>query len=147
MTKCKLSPFAVHVDFEKALINAIRSQFPNAMIVGCYFHFKQALFRWLKKSNIHPEQVLMAMEPNFIDLLTIVPKKEIVKFGVPHLKMVMKSMPDFKESDVKKWDGFWAYFQRFWCSDDAFIATWNIHDEKTDGCPDIHNRTNNGLER
>ena len=92
MTKCELSPFAVHVDFEKVLVNAVRSKFPNVVIVGCYFHFKQALFRWLKKSNIHPEQVLMAMEPNCIDFLTIVPKKEIIKFGIPHLKMVIKSM-------------------------------------------------------
>ena len=89
----------------------------------------------------------MSMEPNCIDLLTIIPKKEIVKFGIPYLKMVIKSMPGFNESDAKKWDEFWAYFKRFWCSDDKFIATWNIHDEKTNGYPDIHNRANNRLER
>ena len=147
MTKCELSPLAVHVDFEKALVNAVRSQFPNAMIVGCYFHFKQAIFRCLKKTHIHTEQVKMAMESNCIDLLTIVPKKEIVKCGIPYLKMVIKSMPDFKESDVKKWDGVWVCFQRFWYSDESLVATWNIHDKKTNGHPGIHNCTKNGLER
>ena len=41
MTKCDLSPFSAHADFEKALANAARFQFPNALIIGCLFHFKQ----------------------------------------------------------------------------------------------------------
>ena len=147
ITKCKLSPFAAHINFLKALMNDIRSQFPNAIIVSCFFHFKQALFRWLKKSSIHLEQVQMSMEPNCIDLLTIIPKKKIIKLSIPYLKIVIKSMPDFSKSNTKKWDEFWAYFKRFWYSNEKFIATWNIHNEKTDGYPDIHNCTSNGLER
>ena len=89
----------------------------------------------------------MSIEQNCIDLLTIIPKKEIAKFGIPYLKMVIKSMLDFSESDAKKWGEFWAYFKRFWCSNNKFIATWSIHDEKTNRYPDIRNHTNNGLER
>ena len=66
------------------------------MTVSCYFHFKQAIFRFLKKTNIHPEQVKMAMERNCVDSLTVVPKKDIVKHGIPYLKIVTKGMPDFK---------------------------------------------------
>ena len=48
----------------------------------------------------------MLMEPNCIDLLTIIPKKEIIKFGIPYLKIIIKSIPDFSKSDVKNGANF-----------------------------------------
>ena len=53
----------------------------------------------------------MSIKPNCIDFLAIIPKKEIIKFGIPYLKIVIKI--DFKESILKKWDDFWTYFKRF----------------------------------
>ena len=64
------------------------------------FSFQTGAFLWLKKSSIHLEQVQILIEPNYIDLLTIIIKKEIIKFGIPYLKMVIKSMLDFNESDT-----------------------------------------------
>jgi hypothetical protein len=46
-SELKLDPAFVHCDFELALINAVTQQFPNAKIVGCLFHWKQALRRYL----------------------------------------------------------------------------------------------------
>jgi hypothetical protein len=44
----KISVSQVHCDFEKGLINAIREIFPEARVVGCLFHWKQALLRKMK---------------------------------------------------------------------------------------------------
>ena len=50
--------------------------------------------------------------------------------------------------DKMKWDKFWTYFENFWCSSEKFITMWNIHDENEKSrYYDIHNRTNNGIER
>lgn len=35
----------IHVDFEKATLNALKSEFKNASLVGCYFHFRNCLKR------------------------------------------------------------------------------------------------------
>ena len=32
-------------DFEKALKRAVKTAFPNAKIMGCYFHYSQAILR------------------------------------------------------------------------------------------------------
>ena len=152
MAGYKLKPSHVYCDFEKGLINAVRECFPDACIVGCLFHFKQALRRhMITKLKIDEDQVDMAMEKNCLDILTITPKAEIKKKGVPCVKQVISTIEMTKE-DEEKWELFWAYFEKFWCSSDEFIACWNIHDEtkkgkKGDEYYDLHNRTNNGMER
>ena len=39
------SPTTITMDFELAAINAARSVFPDALLHGCYFHFRQSLYR------------------------------------------------------------------------------------------------------
>ncbi len=41
----------ISVDFEKAMQNAIQTVLPNAQIVGCFFHLKQAIIRYATKGN------------------------------------------------------------------------------------------------
>jgi hypothetical protein len=47
----KVDGIVISVDFEQALHNAIRSKLPKAKIVGCEFHMKQAILRYIKKGN------------------------------------------------------------------------------------------------
>ncbi|GMF62028.1 unnamed protein product [Phytophthora fragariaefolia] len=42
-TNKKLNPAEVVCDFEFSLISSVQRQFPNTDVVGCFFHFKQAL--------------------------------------------------------------------------------------------------------
>ncbi|EGZ18676.1 hypothetical protein PHYSODRAFT_501434, partial [Phytophthora sojae] len=44
-TDQQLEPAEVVCDFESALIDAVQTQFPNAIVIGCLFHLKQALRR------------------------------------------------------------------------------------------------------
>lgn len=46
------SPQKVQIDFERASFNAIRSEFANAHISGCYFHFGQAIWRRVQKLGL-----------------------------------------------------------------------------------------------
>jgi hypothetical protein len=39
-------------DYEKAVLNAIKTNFPNFSIYGCYFHFAQALWRQMQKKTL-----------------------------------------------------------------------------------------------
>jgi hypothetical protein len=46
-------PEAAIVDFELAEIQAIQKQFPDCHVHGCYFHWKQAILRWLRSKILH----------------------------------------------------------------------------------------------
>ena len=137
----KFDPNIVTCDFEKALHKAISDQFDTAEINGCLSHFKQALRRKMIKSKFSPESVEMAMTKNVMDVLTILPRNEILTYGIPYVRSCI-----IETADKEKWDMFWnTYFIKFWMSSDNYIATWNIADGgKT--CNDLQNRTNNPLE-
>ena len=124
MAGCKLKPSHVYYDFEKALINAVREYFPDSYIVGCLFHFKQALCRYMiskDKLDMPEDQADMAIEKNCLDILTIIPKAKIKKKDIPYVKSVISTI-EKTEEDEDKWEQFWAYFKKFWCSSDEFIA-------------------------
>ncbi|CAF1055049.1 unnamed protein product, partial [Brachionus calyciflorus] len=44
-TKLNRFPISITTDFEKAFINSIKKIFPSTKIHGCFFHFKQAVWR------------------------------------------------------------------------------------------------------
>ena len=155
ITHCKMNPKYIYCDFEKALINAVRNQFRDAIIIGCLFHWKQAIRRhMISKLEINSEQVEMVMEKNCLDILTVIPKHEIKEKGIPYIKHAISQMELTKE-DKEKWEKFWDYFLTFWMCSHKFIATWNINkqgEESGEGYDkeafvECHNRTNNGIER
>lgn len=51
------------------------------------------------------------MEENCIDLLTIIPKNEIIKHRIPCLKQAIKSMLDFDKKRRKEMECFLGVFQ------------------------------------
>jgi hypothetical protein len=46
-----LAPTVALTDFEKAARKALRFHFPNITLKGCFFHFKQAIGRWIFKNG------------------------------------------------------------------------------------------------
>mmetsp|Transcript_21180 Transcript_21180/g.31896 ORF Transcript_21180/g.31896 Transcript_21180/m.31896 type:complete len:92 (-) Transcript_21180:688-963(-) len=48
----KFNPSVVGIDFEKAFINMVKKHWPDAIIIGCFFHFKQAIRKYLIKVGI-----------------------------------------------------------------------------------------------
>jgi hypothetical protein len=42
----------VKTDFEDALINSVHDIFPEVNVNGCYFHFSQAINRWIQINGL-----------------------------------------------------------------------------------------------
>lgn len=91
-----MDPVAIMTDFEKGLRNALKLQYPNARLLGCWFHFSQALhkrakkirgFRNFIKSNENARKLykklknLPLMEENNIILAFALLKAESKSFG------------------------------------------------------------------
>ena len=50
-----LDPKLVLLDFEKAAISAINEVYPNCQVIGCYFHFIQALWKNIQYKGLTNE--------------------------------------------------------------------------------------------
>ena len=68
-----MDPAYVGVDFERAFFTNVRIHFENAKLLGCLFHFKQALRRKMKQLLFPDEEVSFAMKTGVIDVLTVIP--------------------------------------------------------------------------
>ncbi|OWZ16290.1 hypothetical protein PHMEG_0009931 [Phytophthora megakarya] len=142
--KKKLDPAHIVCDFEFALIKSVQEQFPESRIVGCLFHFKQALRRKMFKLKITDLEVELAMREGCIDRLTIVRRMDVPLQGVHDVRFLIKR--DCRARCIgysrDNWKKFWKYFKNIWIH--KFKPEWwninGIHE-------DIVNRTNNPLER
>jgi hypothetical protein len=84
-TEGRLLPARTVCDFEQALIDALRSQFPEARIIGCYFHFKQATRRRMKAQNIGADAIGIAMSQGALDMFTVVPTDQVDPQGIANV--------------------------------------------------------------
>jgi hypothetical protein len=66
-----IAPAFVGVDFERAFYAQVATHFTEAEIIGCLFHFKQALHRRMAKHGISNEEVKFCMRKDIIDLITV----------------------------------------------------------------------------
>ena len=103
-TQYKMGVDAVVTDFEVALFSTIALFFPAAVIIGCFFHFKQALKRQLTKMRIPEDQIKYAMRPGKLDEIVALPPTELHEVGFSYVygKLMdgMEASP-YVESEVK----------------------------------------------
>lgn len=137
-TEMKFDPQTITMDFEKALQNAVKDQFPCANRIGCLFHFKQALRRKLIKLRIPDEQIHQVMQKNMLERLTKVNKNQI-NMAISQIRSEVNETPY-----QSKWDDFYKYFLGTWMNKFDFCI-WNISDRDGDDLRSI-SMTNNGLE-
>ncbi len=131
-------------DFELALMGQAEHQFGKGKHIGCFFHLKQAWRRYLTKNlRMDPAAIKVAMEVGGLDLLCIIPRYEIVKYGIPYVRAKVESGQSAET--ITKWNKFWEYFNHQWLKV-VPISSWNIC-EKDGEYVDFVNRTNNALER
>ena len=132
----------VTVDYEQALIKAMSTQFKGSKLVGCLFHWKQAIRRKLITLRI-PETLVSKFvgKGGPLELLCVIPARDILPKGISYVR----SKTD-EGSYSEKFDTFWNYFRSCWMTK-YDPKTWNIHDvienEETDI---LVNRTNNACE-
>ena len=74
-----MDPTYFGVDFERAFFTNVRIHFENAKLLGCLFHFKQALRRKMKQLLFPDEEVIFAMKRGVIDVLTVIPPEHLTQ--------------------------------------------------------------------
>ena len=132
-------------DFERALMNGLDEIFggdKGGVHVGCFFHLKQAWRKYLVETVKMPSDTIVkeAMRVGSLDLLCIIPRNEIVAYGIPYLRSLLEKD---QTDDVKnRWKLFWKYFFMQWI---PIIKDWNICKSPNEYITMV-NRTNNGIE-
>ena len=145
-SKRKLDPLSVICDFGKALHNSVRGQFPNSVLNGRLFYWKHAIRRKMIEFKIEKEQIKLAMTESVLDILTVIPRDQILTKGIDYVRAIIDDVCKTKH-DTRKWDIFLEkYFKKYCCSSDDFIKTWNICN-KYEKYKSLQNRTNHALER
>ncbi|KAE9113789.1 hypothetical protein PF007_g10615 [Phytophthora fragariae] len=142
-TDQQLEPAEVVCDFESALIDAMQTQFPNAIVIGCLFHLKQALRRAMKRFLIPEEVCSIAMTRGVLDMLTVM-EQSLIENGIKWVKREIRQRCDAAgiEYSKSKWRVFWDYFQRTWI-ELYDVSVWNVAGLNNE----LVARTNNPLER
>jgi hypothetical protein len=123
----EFNPVTMGVDFERGFFKTVLNFFPDAKLIGCLFHFKQATRKKMKVDIHIPDvEIYIAMETGMLDLITVLPADELWKKGIPFVRMMineaiyehyteevkegkLEAMPDYQG----KWDTFWAYFEKY----------------------------------
>lgn len=101
---------SVTCDFEPALLEAVGLQFREANLIGCAFHWKQALRRKLLEYDIPDDLISLLMDENgLINLLTVIPIDEIESKGIPYIRA---HFPEGTFTNL--FNNFWKYFSNTW---------------------------------
>ena len=132
----------VTVDYEQALLKTTSTQFRGAKIIGCLFHWKQAIRRKLISHHI-PEQTVSKFvgKRGPLELLCVIPINEIMVKGISYVRKITD-----EGAYIDKFNTFWNYFQKTWMST-YHPNTWNIHDILSNEDDNmLINRTNNACE-
>jgi len=138
----KMDALTVSCDFETALMNQCKLQFRGAKLVGCLFHWKQALRRKLLKCHVPQDIITSLLGPNgTANILTETPINDMIGKGIPYVRF-MTNEGDY----VKQLDVFWNYFTDTWMKK-YDPKDWNVNGDFDEETVEIVNRTNNPLER
>ena len=76
----ELAPLVCLTDFERAARKAIKFHFPSVHLRGCYFHFKQAVGRWIFRNGYtvnYVSNVIFKKWVNKITSLAVVPLDQV----------------------------------------------------------------------
>ena len=113
-------------DFEKSLLKAIKQEFNNSKINGCFFHYVKALWKKVRKFLENTKLIVFALK-----LYPFILKKNKEKY--------INEVYEYATSVSNDYKSFIKYFKKYWANSN-FIN----FDLISNG--DIINRTNNYVE-
>lgn len=126
------SPSIVVIDFEKALVNAAMYEFEKKHIVGCFFHFKQALSKRMRSIKLPRVETKIALK--LINNLVLIKRK--------HIKDAIEKIKSTPSLVSTRWNDFWKYFNKVWMKKFE-PSLWNISNKED---VDMSSYTNNCIE-
>ncbi|CAM4948109.1 unnamed protein product [Rotaria socialis] len=136
--KLDLKPVYWMSDYESALTKAIKEEFPNTQLLGCAFHFSQAIYRNIQGKGLQDayqnlEVVRQVLRQ--IMALAFVPSDQITRVYYDVIKPQLNNVPAKPISLRHNLRDFFKYFESFWLRKTNQFCVFN---QST--------RTNNGLE-
>lgn len=141
-----LAPRKIICDFERATMNAIQEIFPEALVIGCLFHWSQSVWRKAVSFGLrtrYNEEIEIKRSINLLLGLPFVPVEDMIE--------VFLSIEDEIHEDCQ---GLWTYMDQTWVRGHqargrrrAVPPTfnpelWNVYQVTLDG----QHRTNNAVE-
>jgi len=114
---------------------------PQVSIIGCLFHWKQAIRRKLAKMKFGDDLTAKLMRPDMLEVLTLIPHDEVISSGFQYI--YHRLQPD--HVGRTQLDEFFQYFRNTWIKKFS-VKDWNIS-RFLDTGNELANRTNNPLEK
>ncbi|XP_051173472.1 uncharacterized protein LOC127289532 [Leptopilina boulardi] len=122
-----------HIDYEKALKNALVQVFPNINVHGCFFHHKQALFRYALKLRLKRTLQLNEDARHLLNLIMSLPL-----LPADIIRITYQEIRDSSSLRLKRiFASFFKYYEKEWLlkATPQFFSIFMLN-----------NRTNNSLE-
>ena len=133
-------------DFEKATINAIRTNFPQVSVYGCFFHFGQCLWRKIQSIGLqtwynNPENALLIRH---LQALAFVPLDDVPVLFEQFLQSLNTETDAILEDFLLYFESTWiGIMQRGRRRRPVFdISLWSCYYRVVEDLP----KTNNSLE-
>ena len=131
--KINFKNIIINCDFEKSLINAIRNNFKEIKIYGCYFHYVKALWKKARKLGLTKSKLLSNTKLLIFSI-------KIYPFILNKKKQdFVKEIYDYFLSTKKDYKTFIKYFQTNW--ENSQFLDFEVLSDGT-----INNRTDNIVE-
>ena len=112
----------VTTDFEDALMDAVRAEFHWVIIIGCYFHFLQAIRRQANAKVGDDATVTLLLEE--MKQLTIIPQN-LINERVEEMEQRFLSRST-TEKEARGIRAFFSYFRRWYVNGPFPPSTWNV---------------------
>lgn len=126
----EFDPHIIILDFEQAPMLAVRRVYPQANIVGCYFHFCRSLWRKVEQLKINKKSKIIRKHIKRCTVLALLPREVIDNAWL----YVMSQCPNDETLVL-----FNDYFVNTWLTETSFFADkWCVYDKE--------HRTTNMLE-
>jgi len=100
----KINLRSITLDFECAMMNAVRKTFPETKIIGCLFHLKNALWRWARANKLGNDKVIHVTS-------SVIDKMVALCWQPEELEDVIQSLQDKHQNNQEILD-FIAYFAK-----------------------------------
>jgi hypothetical protein len=89
-------PIYISTDFEQGILNALRTNYPNAILNGCFFHLAQNLWKHVQTNGlvgVHSSNPSFRQSFKQLEAIAFVPQHDVV-LGINFLKR--KSCEEFR---------------------------------------------------
>ena len=140
LTNTALSPTRIISDFDTSIKTAAETEFPDAIVSGCFFHFIQNIYRQVMKLGLtrsYENNASARLLIRKLMALAFLPS-QLVDFNFSRL---VEDRPTIRL--CRRSQGFQrllAYFKRTYLNGQYIPTFWNVHNRTMD------NRTNNFAE-